>query len=319
METSERGRRLGLYAITAVFNPIGYKSRYQLYVKFRQHMNELGIDLITVECALGDQPFAVTQADREPWDVQVRSNSVLFLKENLLNIAVSKLPPDARHVAWIDCDITFTQANLAEKIVQQLGRYPVIQLFRSCLDLGPDGEVMQTHRSFASALAAGDDPDSARIPAVGCNGSLAHPGYAWAIRLSVLRAAGGFLETAILGGGDNLQARAFIGFAETLLGGYHEGYVQSVLNWQAAVRRVLPTPPTLCIGALDGQIIHSFHGTKARRFYIERRAILKRHMFDPASDLIKNSLGVFEVSSEREDLQRDIVRYFEERREDDAS
>lgn len=101
------------------------------------------------ECAIDGQNFAVTEASN-PLHVQVRSRSALFLKDNLPNLAYNALPETAKYVAWIDDDITFCQDNLAKEVVEALQKNPVIQLFERAEDLGPEGEIMYTHKSAAA-------------------------------------------------------------------------------------------------------------------------------------------------------------------------
>ena len=103
-----------LAVITVLFNPIKYKSRYELYHKFDEHMSRSGVTLLTVECifksseALGLplQKFEVTRAN-DPRHLQITAPSVLWLKENLINIAAKRLPDDIEYIAWLDADIEF--------------------------------------------------------------------------------------------------------------------------------------------------------------------------------------------------------------------
>lgn len=100
--------------ITVIFNPIKYQSRYNHYEKFVAHMVESGVHLITVECLfestsrfnLPKQEFEITRAN-DPCHIQLRAPSILWLKENLINIAVQQLPPHIEFVSWIDADIEF--------------------------------------------------------------------------------------------------------------------------------------------------------------------------------------------------------------------
>ncbi len=100
--------------ITVVFNPIKYKSRYELYHKFDEHMSRSGVTLLTVECIfktsedsdLPKQKFEITRAN-DPRHLQIKAPSVLWLKENLINIAVKRLPFYIEYVAWLDADIEF--------------------------------------------------------------------------------------------------------------------------------------------------------------------------------------------------------------------
>ena len=86
--------------ITAVSNPARFKRRYQLYRDFQHHIrHELRQKLVTVECQLGDRPFYITSAT-DPDHIQVRSNSEVWHKENLLNVAISQLPAEIEYICW---------------------------------------------------------------------------------------------------------------------------------------------------------------------------------------------------------------------------
>ena len=103
-----------LAVITVVFNPVKYNSRYEHYENFARHMRSSGVDLYTVECifpsttrfGLPRQSFEVTQPNNSR-HIQLSAPSILWMKENLINIAVTKLPAHVEYVAWIDADIEF--------------------------------------------------------------------------------------------------------------------------------------------------------------------------------------------------------------------
>lgn len=100
--------------ISTLFNPIQYQRRYELYRQFEKHMAESNVQLITIECIfmsakefdLPKQKFMITYPNR-PHHIQVRAPSILWIKENLVNIAVESLPANIEYVAWIDGDIEF--------------------------------------------------------------------------------------------------------------------------------------------------------------------------------------------------------------------
>jgi hypothetical protein len=100
--------------ITVIFNPVKYQSRYDHYQKFEAHMSHCGVNLITVECIFESAPnfglprqnFEITRAgDRR--HIQLIAPSILWMKENLINIAVKHLPQNIEYVAWLDADIEF--------------------------------------------------------------------------------------------------------------------------------------------------------------------------------------------------------------------
>ncbi|CAF2820950.1 unnamed protein product [Rotaria sp. Silwood2] len=93
-----------LGVITVVFNPVRYEIRYKLYFEFKEHMARSGINLTTVECifpkatkfGLPEQKFEVTRSDN-PHDIQIIAPSVMWIKENLINIAAQRLPKHVRY------------------------------------------------------------------------------------------------------------------------------------------------------------------------------------------------------------------------------
>ena len=46
-----------LHVVTAIFNPMRFRSRIDLYRKFEHHMLDSGVHLTTIECVLGSKPF----------------------------------------------------------------------------------------------------------------------------------------------------------------------------------------------------------------------------------------------------------------------
>src|SRR5271170_4863546 len=117
-----------LYAITTVYNPAGYESRFRLYREFAKRIEKSGVALYTVELATGDQDFAVTDAE-DPRHIRLRSPHTLWYKENLINIAIARLPRDWEYVAWLDADIQFLRPDW---VTQTISRRPQTSPKRGC-------------------------------------------------------------------------------------------------------------------------------------------------------------------------------------------
>jgi hypothetical protein len=71
---------------------------------------------MTVECAYNEHPWVLTDEAKiyetetvKHLHIPVRSNSVLWHKENILNVGIANLPPDVKYVVWCDADIVFTK------------------------------------------------------------------------------------------------------------------------------------------------------------------------------------------------------------------
>lgn len=157
------------WVVCAISNPIRFKTRYALYRRFRHHiLHELGANLVTVECAEGQRAFQVTgdrQMDRgapppghvRHIEVQVRRETRMWDKEVLQNIGVGRLPLDAKYVMFCDADVTFVDLDIVTETIHALQLHRVVQPFETCADMGPNGQIMQVHRSFGYCHARGWD------------------------------------------------------------------------------------------------------------------------------------------------------------------
>ena len=72
----------------------------------------------------------------------------------------------------------------------------------------------------------------------------------------------------------------------------------------------------LRLGYVPGIIRHYFHGTKANRRYTERWKILMKYNFNPKTDLKYDEKGIL-VGNISNDFINDIMKYFQERKEDE--
>jgi hypothetical protein len=90
-----------LHVVTAIANPLRWASRIRLYRDFEQHMRDSGVRLTVVECAYGDQPHELAGNDGVR-HVPVHARTMVWTKENMLNIGIAHLQADWKYVAWID-------------------------------------------------------------------------------------------------------------------------------------------------------------------------------------------------------------------------
>ncbi len=302
-----------LWFITCVANPCGYRSRYNLYDDFVEHITQtVQANLLTVECAFDDADHHLEDHPDNPnyRIVRVRSKSRLWNKENLIGIGIQHLPKSARYVCWCDADIEFLQGPaIKEDIVRGLESYDVVQCFSSALDLGPNKEVMKVHHGFGFCHVTGVRPDIVNTE----RETFCHPGYVYAARKDFLEKIGGLFDVGIVGSGDYYMAMSLTGKAEECLtANFSDDYIASIIHWQERVSMHL----TKGLGYCAGVVRHGFHGYKKDRGYHTRNKVLKIHDFSPSNDLTENDDGVLEFVGNKPDLERDVLQYFKSRKED---
>jgi hypothetical protein len=133
-----------LHVVIPYSNCFRWRTRRELVNDCIHHLRGMAnVDLHVVELAYGDRPFEVTGG--HPSDVQLRTSSELWHKEQLINIGVAHFPANWKYGAYVDGDFHFTRHDLAIEAIHQMQHYDFVQLFSSYADL--TGETYGTgHR-----------------------------------------------------------------------------------------------------------------------------------------------------------------------------
>jgi hypothetical protein len=297
-----------LNIIAVISNPFLFARRYILMKEFinRMQLEETNIHLFIVELAYGSQKFYITDKKNKN-HLQIKTETPIWHKENIINIAVKELlPKNWKAFAWIDADIEFENTNWASDTLKVLnGCKDIIQLFSHAVDMNRFGMTMSIFNSGGYQYTKGI-PFSSKYP------NLWHPGYAWAITRKAYEKIGGLYELAILGSGDNIMMLALL---NNVLYGINsestENYKESILELQNKMK-------TLRFGYIPGVIRHYYHGSKENRKYHNRWQILLKYGYEPDTFIKKDSMGIL-IPTDKfpEELKKDIMEYFKERKEDD--
>jgi len=291
-----------LYVILPYFNYCGFKTRYRLFCEFViRNRNLPGVKLVVVE-ALGKTPLPQLPAWKH---IKVDVNSTVWIKENLINIAASKLPSDWVYLAWVDADIHFLNENWVGETKEALEFYDVVQLFQSAINLGPFGETIKVDKSFGYMYSRSSTPYTPNDKY-----GFWHPGYAWACTRTAWKKMGGLIDWAILGSADRHMALAWIQKGDLSRPGIiNQNYKNLIQDFQKECKGFR-------LGNINGTIIHEWHGSLENRKYKERWQVLTENKFDPLYDIGLDEKGVLQLTNLGRRLEKDLKSYFYERRED---
>ena len=302
--------------ILPLSNPRRFKRREEL---FKQALERIDAYATThgltnyrvhpVEGAFGDRDYAI----EHPNAIRVQLKDELWSKENLLNIAISRLPPDWKSIAWIDADITFTNPAWIAETIEMLQHHPVVQPWSDCLHLGPKMELLSTHRSFGYCNMNNVER---MVPGHDTYGTFWHPGFAWAARREVIEAGNGLIDWAVLGSADHHMALAMINSVHQSVGrGLGPGYYAKLKEYQANVFPVVKGD----IGYVPGTILHHYHGRLGNRKYKERWSIMTDAVFDPNVHIAKDFRGVYQFTDAATLEFKNAIREYFIVREEDAN
>jgi hypothetical protein len=308
-----------LHIVTCISNPLLWKTRITLAVKaIRSWLQEPNVDITLVECVYGNRDHQLDVFKNEPrvHIIKVKANTLLWIKENLMNIGIHRLPHEAKYIATFDADIFYRKKGWASDIINALDLYSVIQPWKTALDLGPNDEVIAAHQSFLSLYIDGKPVVprfDEKMRLTNHPYKYGHPGYAWAWRKSFLHWTGGLFEYGGIGSGDHNMALALINNAHmSLPKTVNKNYMTMLISWQELAKAF----NEMKVGITEHTIEHMFHGNKSARGYNTRWEIFVKHEFDPIIDTKRNSFGVLEFSGNKPKLELEWHRYLKSRSED---
>lgn len=289
-----------LHVIIIYFNYCNYDNRLRLTRDFIQRMMIIQtIEIHVIELTFnGDLHLA----DGNFHYLALESNSPMWYKENMINVAVQKmLPIDWKYMAWIDADLDFDNDYWSCEAISSLQDNDVIQLFSHCDDLDANREVMHTHTSFVYRLKH-DNQYTAKW----------HPGYAWAMTRKCYEKIGGLFESNIAGGGDRVMALSFIQKLETIRDIMSDSHYNHAMKFQDRCIDIK-------IDYLRLVIRHYYHGDKKNRLYKSRHESLIEFNYNPKIMLEKDKDGILIPSIHFPiELLHKIKNYFYLRNEDDG-
>ncbi len=280
-----------MICITPFFNPCGYQSLVDNYFIFAERM-EKQCQLLTIEVAFNDDFFLISDS------IKLRSHSVMWLKERLINYVISLLPENSTY-AWIDADVILPDkwVELAE---EKLKDCDLVQLFKNVYYLNKNGDhdlilpgivyQSKSHRNWLSRRENRELPFSA-------------PGFAWAGKNITL------YDKDIVGSGDCILVDAVMGTWK--LHGFeqkfNENMKKDILNWSEDKKN-------LKVDYISVDAFHLHHGDLKNRQYMKRHAFLKD--FDHNQDIILKN-GVYEWSEcASKEMKIGLKEYFSRRHDD---
>jgi len=298
-----------LYVIIPYFNYCGFKRRRELFLEFYDRIKDNPrIRIILCEATEVGKSFELpTNLPNVFIHVHIYTKDQLWIKENLINIAVRRLPTHWKYMAWIDSDIHFINDNWVEHLISRFEKYDVVQLFSTVVYMGPHNEALKTDKSFGYMYRK-----SGKQYTQTYRYGFWHPGFAWACTKEAYNTMGGLIDYSILGSGDHHMALGLISKIEcSHPKNIHSNYRNLLREFENKVRH-------LKLGYIDGTILHYWHGDLKLRRYKERWRVLTDHKYDPLIDVLKDPMGLYQLTESGGKLDNDLRDYFAGRLEDDT-
>lgn len=353
-----------LHVVVPYFNPWRWKSRVKHTERALKHFHDSGAVITLVEAGFNRRELVFADSglhgtvascgiggEHRHQYIGLHTPDELWLKENLINIGVQRLPYDWKQVAWLDSDVHFARPNWVGECIHKLQHYAFLQMFSQAQDLAPNYEVLPPGyphaqgMSFVQAWLDGHLKTSltpeilADLKTIGTDleklkkdflklehdlgndpypGRRVFPGLAWACTRKAWDDVGGLFDAAIWGGGDWHMAHALIEKTESMMrNDLHRNYKKMVNQWYERCR----THIRRNVGVMDGVIFHHWHGRKEGRGYNTKHEILAKFGFDPLRHLKRDHQGLWQLHDDRSTAFvqiRDMMRVVAKERNEDS-
>lgn len=301
-------KKLGI--VCCYFNPCNYFSKFLNYLRFIDYFAKFEVDILTVESYEHDSQYRVHHYSDNV--ISVKSDSVYWHKENLLNIGIDQLHRgDCEYIMWIDADVEFTDDNWEELIIKSVEFYGISHIFRSVTKKLDHTKYESTKSACYYIENVNRECDIKTLLK-----REGEPGYGYCYHRSFFDNHR-LYDKAIMGTGDFLNLIGLLNTqnfnkllsADRFFLGSTDDFFNSFCEWSASV-----SDWTKYIGYANVDIKASFHGRIWNRQYINRENILKKFKFSPSNDLHKTKSGLYSLT--KHELESEIKKYFESRDED---
>ncbi len=298
--------RTDMAVLMVMFNPMSSIRIVQNWLYVWNKLQAVGIPVFGTELLFPWQkPFLADTAKT----LTVRSESIMFHKEKLLERLEREVPTKYTKLCCIDCDVIFRRPDWYDAVSAALDSIPIVQPYSECHWMGPDLRTAVMRNPSAAVNLA----DIRKAHAGGKTDRLyGHPGFAVAMRRGEIRQ----FPWAVVGGGDAVLFRAVNG----LVGEFANSRMRQLMAGAWADYAV-SMPVDGSISVVEGEIWHMWHGPLQSRQYYDRYAkfveAVPATVMDIRELLVENADGVWEWRSDvRKSVNSMMLRYFGSRDDD---
>ena len=293
--------------VTFHFNASGSKRLKETYQEWIKSLGDLGQYIKCYEIVFDDRDPEIENS------IVIKGSlkkNCLWQKEALLNLAFKNISHNKKYFAWIDHDLPFENYKWLQESIQKLeSGNDLVQLFEEVVYLDKKGVI--SHSSVGRAKKMKNQKinfDSRN--AHGC------PGGAWMGHVDVLKKIFP-VPSIIIGSGDEWLAYGFYGTKNLSkpMQDQLDVYSKDVQNClRQYIKKI--SKMELNIDYTQGRCYHLWHGDPNNRQYTTRHEVLGKYNFHPNTDTFTNKDGILELTGNKKGIEKDLLEYFTQRKED---
>ena len=245
--------------------------------------------------------------------LKFKLKNVLWVKENLINLAIKNLPDDAEFIAWSDRDIYFLNPLWVEDTIEKLKTYDIVQPWSDVIHLNVCHSLTFISKRKNTLSFSNKSELCGKLNFDDCNHKIAtSAGQIWAINKSFYQKIEKINDIEIIGGADSIIASFCVlkdpSYVKILS---QKTSIKSKEVWRQYQEKF----EDVKYSYVDGLIVHYWHGHLQNRLYTKRHDVLKYLEYNPHRDIKYDENGVIQLTDEGKRLEPLIKEYFISRKE----
>ena len=281
-----------------LFNPVNSK---RMLMNYHYVINEFKLQrlpVFTLELVYTDRTPQIADA------IHVKSNSVMFHKENMCRVLERYIPPKFTKLAFLDADVVFKDKQWYSKTSNLLNNHDIVQPFQIChwLDLTYK-KILWTAQTLCFYNRNEYYVDLGAY----------HPGFAWCFRREWYNKYG-FFDLDPIGNGDSVSSLRWF---NKKFWHYDDNKTLRTLCISEYEKYCLLEDPRITY-LKDSELFHLYHGSLKKRQYASRNDILSENTKPFKEISYVNSHGIYEWL-EPEKWNPKFLKHFDDRDDDDIS
>lgn len=282
------------------FRPVSYQKPLENLFIFLNDLKKTNIPVFSIELLYGRQQSIVPNVTKI-----VRSNTVVFSKENLWNLLEKYIPEQYSKIIFVDADIRFTNPNWFNLASDVLQSYNVIQPMEYCYRSVHGSATYynlsdRIRPSIAKGLHLEETIDI----------GLHYPGFSIGIDRNFFNKINGIFDLGFNGCGDTLFWGAFDPQGQKYLSDIASKFIEYE-NYKKNVYRHTYNRKDIVSYVQNNMALHLYHGSDINRNYRKRNQYLPENY-----KTFYNNDGVLEIES-FDNAKKDLYQYWIDRKEDE--
>jgi hypothetical protein len=303
---------MSLACVVPYFNPAKSDLIANAHRRFRKEFPS-EIPLHTIEVSF-DGNFDIHDAE---FQIQANENQIMWQKERIFNLAVEKLLPSKyTRIMCSDSDILYDKTHFAREALRSNG---IVQCFKFVKSLNRNENVNDVSLGYIAYLALiYKNTNTTRQlyheilkknPTARLN-VVPRTGFSWIYPREIFP----LYDKAIVGGGDSFIILSIEKIYKSYQKRMTDIHFNDLIVWKKHLNLKNKNIQKYFINL---PILHLFHGEYKNRQYNERHEILKRHNFNPQTDIRIGENGLYEWSSNKKEMHKEIFEYFQFRKKNE--